>query len=102
VLTPEAVQYAILETNGNLSVFPYPEEKPASAKDARITPAAQFLPYTIIADGYLYRENLHLAGKDDRWLQKQLQKRKTTIASTWLLTVDGAEQIVWQKKENLG
>jgi uncharacterized membrane protein YcaP (DUF421 family) len=102
VLSPEAVQYAILETNGNLSVFPYPEEKPASAKDAKITPAAQFLPYTIIADGYLYRENLKLAGKDDRWLQKQLQKRKATVASTWLLTVDGAERVVWQKKEKLG
>ena len=99
VLSPETVQYAILETNGNLSVFPFPQEKPASAKDAKITPAAQFLPYTIISDGYLYRENLRLSGKDDRWLQKQLQKRKATIRSTWLLTVDGAGQVRWQAKE---
>ena len=99
VLSPETVQYAILETNGNLSVFPFPEEKPASAKDAKITPTAQFLPYTIISDGYLYRENLRLSGKDDRWLQKQLQKRKATIRSTWLLTVDGAGQVLWQAKE---
>ena len=99
VLSPETVQYAILETNGNLSVFPFPEEKPAAAKDAKITPTAQFLPYTIISDGYLYRENLRLSGKDDRWLQKQLQKRKATIRSTWLLTVDGAGQVRWQAKE---
>ena len=99
VLNPEAVQYAILETNGNLSVFPFPEEKPAAAKDAKITPTAQFLPYTIISDGYLYRENLRLSGKDDRWLQKQLQKRKATIRSTWLLTVDGAGQVLWEAKE---
>ena len=99
VLSPETVQYAILETNGNLSVFPFPEEKPAAAKDAKITPTAQFLPYTIIADAYLYRENLCLSGKDDRWLQKQLQKRKATIRSTWLLTVDGAGQVLWQAKE---
>ncbi|MBQ8768197.1 MAG: DUF421 domain-containing protein [Oscillospiraceae bacterium] len=102
VLTPDAVQYAILETNGNLSVFPFPEQKPATAKDAKINPTAQFLPYTIIADGYLYRDNLRLAGKDDRWLRKQLQKRKATIASTWLMTVDGAGQILWQEKEGLG
>ncbi len=99
VLTPETVQYAILETNGNLSVFPFPEEKPASAKDAKITPSQQFLPYTLIADGYLYRDNLRLVGKDDRWLCRQLEKRKATVASTWLMTVDEAGTIFWQEKE---
>ncbi len=102
VLSPEAVQYAILETNGNLSVFPFPEECPASARDADIPVPKQYLPYTIIADGYVYRENLRLAGKDDRWLQKQLQKRKATVASTWLLMVDAADRIVWQEKEDMG
>ena len=101
VLSPDTVQYAILETNGNLSVFPFPQQRPASAKDAKIIPAEQYLPYTIIADGYVYRENLRLSGKDDRWLQKQLQKRKATVASTWLLTVDAAGQILWQEKEKL-
>ncbi len=99
VLSPDTVQYAILETNGNLSVFPYPEHKPASAKDAKIKPAEQFLPYTIIADGHIYRENLRLAGRDDRWLQKQLREHKATVATTWLLTVDRAGQILWQGKE---
>ena len=102
VLRPDTVQYAILETNGNLSVFPFPEEKPATAKDAKITPAEQHLPYTLIADGYLYRENLRLSGKDERWLHKQLQKRKATIDSTWLMTVDSAGQILWQEKEKMG
>ena len=102
VLTPDKVQYAILETNGNLSVFPFPGERPASAKDAKITPGAQYLPYTIIADGYLYRENLRLAGKDERWLEKQLRQRKATVASTWLLMVDEADRILWQEKEKLG
>ena len=36
VLDLKMVQYAILETNGNLSVFPYPKERPASAKDAGV------------------------------------------------------------------
>ena len=36
VLDLSAVQYAILETNGNLSVFPYPKERPATAKEAGI------------------------------------------------------------------
>ena len=32
ILRPETVQYAILETNGILSVFPFPKYKPASAR----------------------------------------------------------------------
>jgi uncharacterized membrane protein YcaP (DUF421 family) len=99
VLSPETVQYAILETNGNLSVFPFPQERPASAKAAKITPSSQALPYTIIADGYVYWENLRLAGKNDQWLNKQLRKRETSVSATWLMTVDSAGKIFWQEKE---
>lgn len=99
VLSPETVQYAILETNGNLSVFVFPKYRPATAKDASITPTQQHLPYTIVADGYVYGENLRLSGKDDRWLQKQLRKRNASVATTWLMTVDDAGKIYWQGKE---
>ena len=39
VLDIQTVQYAILETNGNLSVFPYPSEQPATARDAGVKAA---------------------------------------------------------------
>ena len=48
VLDLRTVQYAILETDGNLSVFPYPKDRPASARDAGIRAGDQFLPYTVI------------------------------------------------------
>ena len=64
ILELQTVQYAILETNGNLSVFPYPKYVPASAKDAGIQASSQFIPLTIISDGYLSQENLQKAGKD--------------------------------------
>ncbi len=44
VLDITAVQYAILETDGNLSVFPFPKERPASAKDAGIHPSPSSSP----------------------------------------------------------
>ena len=99
VLDLKSVQFAILETNGNLSVFPYPKFQPASAKAAGIQVKPQHLPYTIIADGYLYEDNLHLSGKDNRWLQKTLQQHSTDITATWLLTVDGADHVLWIEKE---
>ena len=44
VMDVQTVQYAILETNGTLSVFPYPKEVPAAAKDAGIHPKERYLP----------------------------------------------------------
>ena len=99
VLDLRTVQYAILETNGNLSVFPYPRETPAIAKDAGITAKPQYLPVTIIADGHLYRENLAVAGKNDGWVQKILRERNTTVPDTWLLTVDEKDHIFWLPRE---
>ena len=101
VLDLRSVQYAILETNGNLSVFPYPKFQPASAKAAGIDAPLQHLPYTIIADGYLYRDNLRLSGKDDTWLKKVLASHESDVKSTWLLTVDAAGKVLWMKKEGL-
>ena len=100
VLDLRSVQYAILETNGNLSVFPYPKEKPASARDAGIRARRQYLPLTVISDGRVLPENLKKAGKDPRWLRRVLEERQATVDRTWLLTVDGGDHIHWIGKES--
>jgi uncharacterized membrane protein YcaP (DUF421 family) len=99
VLDLRSVQYAILETNGNLSVFPYPKDRPASAKEAGIQAQKQYLPLTIISDGVLLVENMKKAGKDRAWVQKVLQQKGAAIQNTWLLTVDEADHIVFYRKE---
>ena len=99
VLDVQTVQYAILETNGNLSVFPFPKEMPPTAKDLGIFPKDRFLPVTIIEDGYLFRENLQNAGKDEAWVHSVLGEYRSSIAGTWLLTVDKGDHVVWLGKE---
>ena len=99
VLDIQSVQYAILETNGNLSVFPYPKEKPASARDAGIQARQQFLPFTIISDGELLEENLKKAKKDSLWLRHILEEHNAQIADTWLLSVDRSNHVVFLRKE---
>lgn len=99
VIDPGKVQYAILETGGNLSVFLLPGEKPATAKEAGIDSCPESLPVTIISDGRILEENLHKAGKDSRWLQKTLAKEKATPQETFLLTVDGENKVRFYKKE---
>lgn len=99
VLDIPSVQYAILETNGNLSVFPYPKEMPATAKDAGIQVKDRFLPITIIEDGWLSRDNLRQAGKDEAWVREILGNYRACVANTWLLTVDKEDKVFWLGKE---
>ena len=87
VLDISCVQYAILETDGNLSVFPYPQE------------GSQYLPVTVIEDGWFSEENLQKAGKDTFWLTSVLEEREARIQNTLLLTVDGSGKVVWVGKE---
>ncbi len=99
VLDISMVQYAILETDGNLSVFPFAKDRPASARDAGLHPRESYLPVTIIEDGFLSRGNLEKAGKDETWLRRVLRERGAEQADTFLLTVDASDKIVFLKKE---
>ena len=99
VLDLTTVQYAIVETDGNLSVFPFPKDRPASAKEAGIRAKPQYLPVTIIEDGCLSRENLRKAGKDDRWLRSVLESHRSDRSGTFLLTVDKGGKVNWVGKE---
>ena len=86
VLDIKQVRYAILETNGNMSVFLCPQEKEGS------------LPVTLVSDGRLLHENLKAAGKDQKWVEKVLHGKGVTMKDTYLLTVDGKGKIVFYKK----
>ena len=101
VLDIQTVQFAILETDGSLSVFPYPAHSPATAKEAGIHPKRQYLPVTIIEDGYLSRENLQKAGKDRDWLTRVLREKGADQQDTLLLTVDAGDNILWLGKEDM-
>lgn len=102
VLELKAVQYAILETNGNLSVFPFPKEMPAPAKEAGIITKNRFLPLTIVEDGYVSKDNLKKAGKDEKWLRTVLSQHHAEAGETLLLTVDAKDHIFFVRKEGRG
>lgn len=98
VLNIKDVQYAILETNGELSVFPYPCKKPAAACDAGVKVGTQSLPVTVIEDGFFSAENLSAAGRDEGWLQEVLRKHNARVDTTLLLMVDGQGNVQFQAK----
>ena len=87
VLDIGQVQFAVLETNGSVTVFPYPHLRPATAAEAGITAEKQELPYTVISDGRIMPHNLHLAGFDRAWLERFLRQRTLAPRDILLLTV---------------
>ena len=98
VLDIRSVRYAILETNGSLSVFLWAGQRPATAKEAGIKAREELLPVTIVSDGKLMKENLPVAGKDRAWVEKVLRQRGAALEDTLLLTVDAADRIVFYSK----
>ena len=81
VLAIETVQFAILETNGSITVFPYPAP-----------PKKQELPYTVISDGRILGENLKLLGRDEGWLRKKLHGKGLKPEQVLLMTVTESGQ----------
>ena len=90
------VKYAVLETDGQLSVLLYPDEQPATPKQlGRSVRDDTFLPHIFINDGRVLGENLSLAGLDAAWLQKQVRAQGYRAPSEiFLLSLDGAGNIL--------
>jgi uncharacterized membrane protein YcaP (DUF421 family) len=85
----DAVQYAILETNGKLSVIPKAAEQPVTASQMGMDPIESGLPLILISDGRLISHNLRQRGLEEHWLQKQLSAYGANrIDQVFLLTVD--------------
>lgn len=70
----DEIQYAILETSGDLSVIPKTELQPATKKDLNIKAKESILPITIISDGKLRKPNLKTVNRDMNWLNKEMKK----------------------------
>ncbi len=94
------IEYAILETDGRLNVIPFSEEKPLSARQMELPTEPGGYPVILVDNGRILSENLQLMGKDERWLQKQLEKQGAKNPSAvFLMTMDQAERIYFCKKE---
>ena len=93
------VEYAILETNGELTVIPKPEKRTLTPQDLNINPDYEGIPYDLVVEGKVMHENLKVIGKDEIWLNKQLKKFDTDTKNTLVATIDGKGNFFCQKKE---
>ena len=95
------VEFAVLETNGQLSVLLYPEHQPITPKTAQNKKLSDTgLPIVIISDGRLLENNLRQLGLDRTWLQRRLEENNlASVRSVFLMTVDKQHQLYYLRKE---
>ena len=93
------IKYAILETNGQLSVLPYANQRPVTAQQMNITCPEGGLPLILISDGRLLERNLRARGRNLDWLNKQLAQRGcSSPQSVFLMTLDEDDAIYLARK----
>ena len=94
------VEYAILETSGQVTVIQKPEKRNTIPEDFNITPEYEGIPYDLVVDGKVMNKNLQAIGKNYAWLKKQVEKFNMNPEEALVVTLDGKGQIFCQKKEN--
>jgi len=93
------VEYAILETNGQITVIQKPNRRVAIPEDFGIMPDYEGIPYDLVVDGKIMYENLKQIGRDENWLKKQVEKFNIKPEEALIVTYDGKGQIFCQAKE---
>lgn len=94
------VEYAILETNGQVTVIQKPEKRNLIPEDLNIIPEYEGISYDLVLDGKIMDENLKTIGKDRKWLEKKLKEFDLTPTNTLIATIDGKGKVFCQKKED--
>lgn len=84
------VQYAIIETGGQLSYYLKPSAQPATCRDIGSLPPDNGIPVLLISDGAVLTHNLALCNADRRWLDRVLQKKRLSPQDVLLMTADKA------------
>lgn len=100
IFTIGDVEYAILETNGQISVIQKPEKRNTIPEDFNILPDYEGIPYDLVIDGKIMHDNLKKIGRDYKWLEKEAEKFKIKPEEALIITFDGKGQIFCQRKEN--
>ena len=93
------VEYAILETSGQMSVVLKPNKRGTIPEDFDIMPDYEGIPYNLVIDGAVMNENLKKIGKNYEWLKKTTEKFGLAPEQALIVTFDGKGQIFCQKKE---
>lgn len=89
------VALALLEADGSVASFLYPQHQPATKKDLKIAPAAFSLPIIVVREGKIDFHELKKAGQDENWLRLKIKEtQQKEIRDILLATIDSNGNLV--------
>ena len=93
------VEYAILETNGQISVITKPGKRNVTLDDMKLNAEYDGIPYDLVIDGNIMIDNLRKLNKSKEWLEKEVGKFNIKIENALVVTLDANGKIFCQEKE---
>lgn len=93
------VEYAILETSGQITVIQKPDKRNTIPEDFGIKPPYEGISYDLVIDGKIMKENLDKIQKDYNWLAIQVSKFGIRPEQALIATIDGKGNFFCQEKE---
>lgn len=97
------VEFAILETDGQLSIIPKSQKRPLNPEDLSINTKYEGLSLDLIIDGNINYDNLSYARLDTDWLQKELSAFGiNNIDDILFASLDSKGGLYFQTKEKKG
>ncbi len=99
VFTLADVKYAILETNGKLSVLKKPQKESVTAEQMKITEYSDDFEVVIISDGEIAEGSMSIFGITQSWVNKTLKKNRVEVKDVFIMTVNSERSYNIIKKE---
>lgn len=94
----EQIQYAIMETNGKMSVLPKSQFAPVTVQDMKLKIDKSVIPINIINEGKIVKDNLEVAKIDETIVKDVLQKANVKkVKDVLIMTIDKNGMVYLQK-----
>ncbi len=95
----DQVQYAILESNGKISIITKTAHTPPTAQMLGLTPAEAGIMHIVFCDGVYADPTLRALGKDRRWVQKQMKAHGLAPAQVFYMMVDDDDNVRIERRK---
>lgn len=82
----EEVEYAIVETNGTLSLLKKSADDSLTPKQAGVKVDPAVLEVVVVSDGQLSEHSLELVGKTPAWAREQAKHAGLTLSQVFIMT----------------
>ncbi len=94
------VEFAILETSGQISVVQKPEKRALKPEDFNMQVPYEGIAYDLVIDGKIMTDNLDKLGKNYNWLEQEVGKFNMKPEEALLVVLNGDGSMFCQKKDD--